>query len=65
MGDLENSSEPTGKSDEQLMSAYVDGDSGAFRQLFARYAPLLARIVRMQVSSDDESRDLVGEKRRA
>jgi len=41
------------------MTAYVAGDQNAFRELFARYAPLLARAVRAQVSSDDESRDLV------
>ena len=46
-------------SDEQLMSAYAAGDQGAFRELFARYASVLARVVRAQGASDDESRDLV------
>lgn len=59
LGDLEKSSQPKGVSDEQLMAAYIEGDEGAFRLLFARYAPLLTRVVRRQVFSDEESRDLV------
>ncbi len=46
-------------SDEELMAAYADGDAAAFRELFARTAPLLTRVVRAQVGSDDECRDLV------
>lgn len=53
------SPQPTGVSDEQLMAAYVEGNQDAFRQLFSRYAPLLARIVRAKLASDEESRDLV------
>jgi len=41
------------------MAAYADGDHAAFRELFARNAPLLTRVVRSQVASDDECRDLV------
>ena len=41
------------------MAAYADGDHGSFRELFARNAPLLTRVVRAQVASDDECRDLV------
>lgn len=46
-------------SDEELMAAYAEGDQEAFRQLFARNAPLLTRVVRGHVSSDEECRDLV------
>jgi RNA polymerase sigma-70 factor (ECF subfamily) len=59
MGDPAEPSGSVAASDEQLMTAYVSGDEVAFRELFARYAPLLARVVRSQVSSDEESRDLV------
>jgi RNA polymerase sigma-70 factor (ECF subfamily) len=54
----EQPSEATNLGDEQLMTAYVGGDQQAFRQLFARYAPLITRIVRMHVASDEEARDL-------
>ena len=54
----ERPSEANEESDEQLMTAYVGGDQRAFRQLFARYAPLITRIVRMHVSCDEEARDL-------
>jgi RNA polymerase sigma factor (sigma-70 family) len=47
------------RSDEELMTAYAEGDVAAFRALFDRNAPLLARVVRAQVGSDDECRDLV------
>jgi len=59
MSELEDFSQPAGVSDELLMTAYVDGNTDAFRQLFTRYAPLLARIVRAKVASDEEGRDLV------
>jgi RNA polymerase sigma factor (sigma-70 family) len=45
--------------DEQLMATYAGGDQEAFRELFARYAPLLAGVVRAHVFSEDESRDFV------
>lgn len=41
------------------MAAYVDGDQAAFHELFARNAPLLTRVVRAQIRSDEETRDLV------
>ena len=41
------------------MAAYVAGDQAAFRLLFARNAPLLTRVVRAQVGSDEECRDIV------
>jgi RNA polymerase sigma factor (sigma-70 family) len=41
------------------MSAYRDGDAGAFRELFERYAPILRRWVRRWVHTDDAVSDLV------
>lgn len=41
------------------MAAYADGSQDAFRELFVRNAPLLMRVVRGQVGSDDECRDVV------
>jgi RNA polymerase sigma factor (sigma-70 family) len=59
MQEAERPSESATASDEQLMTAYAAGDEGAFRELFARYASPLSRVVRAQGASDDESRDLV------
>jgi RNA polymerase sigma-70 factor (ECF subfamily) len=59
MGRTEPARDSNSLSDEELMAAYADGDQAAFRELFARNAPLLTRVVRAQVASDDESRDLV------
>jgi RNA polymerase sigma-70 factor (ECF subfamily) len=59
MSEPEKSAQSTSASDEQLMTAYVEGNQDAFRQLFSRYAPLLARIVHAKLASDEESRDLV------
>jgi len=47
------------QTDEELMAAYVAGDAGAFRALFDRYAPMLLRMLRRQVASDADARDLV------
>jgi RNA polymerase sigma-70 factor (ECF subfamily) len=47
------------RTDEELMVAYVAGDERAFRLLFDRYAPLLFRLVRRRLRSDDEARDIV------
>lgn len=47
------------KSDEQLMAAYVAGDAAAFDELFARYAPVLLRVMRQQLRSQEEANDLV------
>jgi len=41
------------------MAAYADGDHAAFHELFERNAPLLTRVVRAQIRSDEEARDLV------
>jgi RNA polymerase sigma-70 factor (ECF subfamily) len=47
------------RSDEQLMIAYRDGDAGAFRELFERYAPMLRRWVRRWVFAEDAVGDVV------
>jgi RNA polymerase sigma factor (sigma-70 family) len=46
-------------SDEALMRAYVAGDESAFREIFARYAPRIFRVVRRQVVSTDDASDIV------
>jgi len=46
-------------SDEALMAAYVDGDDGAFRVLFERYAQVLFRLVRRRMRTDDEAHDIL------
>jgi RNA polymerase sigma-70 factor (ECF subfamily) len=46
-------------SDEELMAAYVAGDSAAFGQLFRRYAPVLQRVLRAGLPSASEADDLV------
>ena len=48
-----------GPSDEELMRAYVGGDHAAFRLLFERYAPMLLRMARRRLSSDEEAREVV------
>jgi len=47
------------RSDEQLMSAYVAGDTAAFRALFERYAPLLLRSMLRELYVREEANDLV------
>src|SRR5438128_1919265 len=47
------------RSDEELMRAYVSGDSAAFRELFERYGPVLLRVMRHQLRRPEEARDLV------
>ena len=46
-------------SDEVLMLAYVDGDEKAFRLLFDRYAPILLRLTRRHLDSDDAANEIV------
>jgi RNA polymerase sigma factor (sigma-70 family) len=50
-------SEP--RSDEQLMAAYIAGDSAAFRAIFERYAPLLMRAMLRELYVREEANDLV------
>jgi RNA polymerase sigma-70 factor (ECF subfamily) len=47
------------RSDEQLMVAYVAGDSPAFRAIFERYAPLLMRSMLRELHVREEAHDLV------
>jgi RNA polymerase sigma-70 factor (ECF subfamily) len=47
------------RSDEQLMAAYVGGDSSAFRVIFERYAPLLLRAMMRELYVREEANDLV------
>jgi RNA polymerase sigma-70 factor (ECF subfamily) len=47
------------KSDEELMVAYVAGELSAFDELFSRYAPVLLRVMRQQLRSQEEANDLV------
>lgn len=41
------------------MAAYVAGDQAAFEELFQRYAPVLLRVMRQQLRSQEEANDLV------
>lgn len=45
--------------DEALMEAYVNGDDGAFRMLFERYAPILLRLTRRQLRDEELAREIV------
>lgn len=47
------------RSDEELMSAYVGGDHDAFREIFARYAPMLTRLTMRHLRSDELAREVV------
>jgi RNA polymerase sigma-70 factor (ECF subfamily) len=46
-------------SDEDLMLAYVRGDTPAFHELFRRYGPPLLRLMRRDLASSIEAEDLV------
>jgi len=46
-------------SDEELMRAYVAGDGAAFRLLFERYGPILLRLARRHLPTEDLARDVV------
>jgi RNA polymerase sigma-70 factor, ECF subfamily len=47
------------KSDEELMQSYVAGDGAAFSELFKRYGPMLARMMRRQIRHEDDALELV------
>jgi RNA polymerase sigma-70 factor (ECF subfamily) len=47
------------RTDEELLAAYVAGDAAAFRELFARYAPALLRVLRRYTGSEADAGDLV------
>lgn len=46
-------------SDEELMRAYVAGDKGAFRELYARCRPRVTSLVGARVRSSEVTRELV------
>ncbi len=48
-----------GRTDEELMAAYVDGDHEAFRELFRRYAPVLLRLTVRHLRSEELAREVV------
>ncbi|MEM9193073.1 MAG: RNA polymerase sigma factor [Myxococcota bacterium] len=45
--------------DEELMAQYVAGSPAAFEELFERYAERLYRVIRRQVRSEDDAREIV------
>jgi RNA polymerase sigma-70 factor (ECF subfamily) len=45
--------------DEQLMQRYLDGDERAFAELYARYKPVVTRVVQRHVFRRDDVEDLV------
>jgi len=47
------------RTDEELMAAYIAGEAGAFRELFARYGGPLERLLLRDLSEREEARDLV------
>jgi len=53
---MRNAEPPT---DEVLMAAYIAGDESAFRDLFARYAPALERLMARDLYRPEDARDLV------
>lgn len=50
---------PHARTDEELFSAYVAGDRQAFAELWSRYSPMLARLMRKQVRRSEDVNDLV------
>jgi RNA polymerase sigma-70 factor (ECF subfamily) len=47
------------RTDEELMSAYVGGETAAFRELFERHSPVLLRVMRSQLRKPEDAHDLV------
>jgi RNA polymerase sigma-70 factor (ECF subfamily) len=47
------------RTDEELMLAYAGGDQAAFRELFARLAPVLVRVVQRTVGRPADAQDIV------
>lgn len=45
--------------DEQLMQKYLDGDERAFSELYARYKPVVTRVVQRHVFRKADVEDLV------
>ena len=47
------------RTDEELMSDWVRGDTAAFKELFGRYAPKLERLMLRELYAREEAKDLV------
>lgn len=47
------------RTDEELMEAYIAGESAAFRELFDRHSPTLHRVMLQQLRRPEDARDLV------
>jgi RNA polymerase sigma-70 factor (ECF subfamily) len=47
------------KTDEELMAAYLAGNTAAFRELFNRYGAVLERVMRHRLHRPEDARDLV------
>lgn len=45
--------------DEELMGAYIDGNDAAFRILFERYTPVLLRLTRRHLQSEQLAEEIV------
>ncbi len=45
--------------DEELMEAYIEGNDEAFQPLFERYAPILFRLTRRHLRSDELAEEIV------
>lgn len=46
------------RTDEELMSAYVAGDEAAFKELFARYAPIILGMTRRHLRDEELAREI-------
>ncbi len=47
------------RTDEELMQAFASGDSPAFGELFARWAPALVRVAQRQLGTRADAEDVV------
>src|SRR5690606_18541634 len=47
------------RTDEALMEAYVDGETGALRLLFDRHGPTLLGMLRRSLPAEADARDLL------
>jgi RNA polymerase sigma-70 factor (ECF subfamily) len=47
------------RTDEELMQSFADGDSGAFGELFTRWAPALLRVGQRQLGGRADADDVV------
>lgn len=56
---VETSERARQRTDEELMAAYVDGERGAFEELYRRFAPRVLALIRRQVRTDAEAKELL------